>query len=128
MHSLSTAMIISYLARIILLLPEITAADANKLASIAENSKQQQHLPTQKPYVPADVYSPMYDFNRPIKNGKNNGQKYKSQSHHLPTKIKDNEIPQKCVPVNETMRKHLIKVGYSSCKKIDIIYIYLETI
>lgn len=103
MFVVKCAMIISYLARIILLLPEITAAEANKLAEIADQSIAQ--IPsTKQPKISPDVFSPMHDFNRPLKKAKLslNNQKIMPQI---------TDMPKNCVPVNETMRKHLIKVS-----------------
>ena len=104
---LLSTMIVSYLAKIILLLPEITAADADKLANIAEQSQKilQKYPSTKRPIVADDVYSPMYDFNRPIKTEKNNINQRRKYNH------RDDGLPSDCIPVNETMRKHLIKVS-----------------
>jgi hypothetical protein len=102
----SIAMIVSYFARLILLLPEITATDANKLAEIAEQSHKSNHAPTAKiPYAaknPAEqnVFVPMYDFSKPTVDS-------------LFTKPPPNPLfdgtQENCIPVNEAMRKHLIQ-------------------
>src|SRR4051812_43351587 len=97
------AMIVSYLARLILLLPEITATDANKLAEIAEQSHKSSQTPIAKvPYAAkkqADqhVFVPMYDFSKPTVDS-------------LFTKPPPNPLfdgtQENCVQVNEAMRKH----------------------
>lgn len=103
MLAVKCAMIVSYLARIILLLPEITAVEANKLAEIADESVARIYS-TKQPKISSDVFSAMHDFNRPLKKAKIpvNNQKRMPQV---------TDLPQNCVPVNETMRKHLIKVS-----------------
>uniref|UniRef100_A0A914ZA25 Uncharacterized protein n=1 Tax=Panagrolaimus superbus TaxID=310955 RepID=A0A914ZA25_9BILA len=100
------AMIVSYLARLILLLPEITATDANKLAEIAEQSHKSSQVPLAKTPYPSkkpaekNVFAPIYDFSKPTVDS-------------LFTKPPPNPLfdgtQENCVPINEAMRKHLIQ-------------------
>uniref|UniRef100_A0AC34EZT1 Uncharacterized protein n=1 Tax=Panagrolaimus sp. ES5 TaxID=591445 RepID=A0AC34EZT1_9BILA len=102
------AMIVSYLARLILLLPEITATDANKLAEIAEQSHKSSQIPLAKTPYPSkkpaekNAFTQMYDFSKPTVDS-------------LFTKPPPNPLfdgtQENCLPVNEAMRKHLIQVS-----------------
>ena len=114
--NINIAMIVSYLARLILLLPDITSTQANKLAEIAEKSHKTGHapppknsFPTKKP-IDKNVFSPMHDFNRPVTNSR------EVFTVPPPNPMVDG-TQEDCVPVNETMRKHLIQVINNSTPK-----------
>uniref|UniRef100_A0A915E1V6 Uncharacterized protein n=1 Tax=Ditylenchus dipsaci TaxID=166011 RepID=A0A915E1V6_9BILA len=85
-------MIVSYLARLILLLPDLSSTDASYLANIAEEQQQQSVFPS--------VYSTP-----------------KRRSNH--TKLPYNpppplsQLPPPCIPINETIRKNLIQRLFS---------------
>uniref|UniRef100_A0A7E4V4D6 Neur_chan_LBD domain-containing protein n=1 Tax=Panagrellus redivivus TaxID=6233 RepID=A0A7E4V4D6_PANRE len=100
-------MIVSYLARLILLLPEITTADANKLADIAERSTA-SHSTSQIPRQPAAV-TPDIAVDRPYKHRiKNERNQWPPPEAHSIVE-QHHQGPKGCLPINETLRKNLIK-------------------
>uniref|UniRef100_A0A914RK44 Uncharacterized protein n=1 Tax=Parascaris equorum TaxID=6256 RepID=A0A914RK44_PAREQ len=78
-------MIVSYLTKLVLLLPELTTAQTNKLAEIVD--EQQQYAD--------DII------------GKNSLQM--PYRHRIPPRA-HSTYPDHCVPINETLRKNLIQV------------------
>ena len=98
-------MIVSYLARLILLLPEITTTDANRLAQIADEQNQQSILFKDKLETNNNISPHLYPDN--------NGY---IQDHVYQEIIKKPNLTQiadstkGCVPINEKLRKNLIQV------------------
>lgn len=98
-------MIVSYLARLILLLPEISVADANRLSQIA--STQQAHVGrsrsdrlASRPQAGAYLGEERVDYdNRQWDQHERNGVGYVDRSD--------------CIPINETLRKNLIQVRFA---------------
>ena len=91
-------MIISYLTRLILLLPEISPSETNKLSQIVQQQKESLRQQHQMNY---------------------NGEKgvwrdlATAGQRKSPQKLTSKSRETDCIPVNETMRKNLIKVNYS---------------
>ncbi|KHN74878.1 Ligand-gated ion channel 50 [Toxocara canis] len=73
-------MIVSYLTRLVLLLPELTTAQANKLAEIVDEQEQYGRNSLQTPY-----------------------------RHRIPSRNRHPTDSDHCVPINETLRKNLIQ-------------------
>uniref|UniRef100_A0A9J2PVG0 Neurotransmitter-gated ion-channel ligand-binding domain-containing protein n=1 Tax=Ascaris lumbricoides TaxID=6252 RepID=A0A9J2PVG0_ASCLU len=72
-------MIVSYLTKLVLLLPELTTAQTNKLAEIVDEQQQYGKNSLQTPY-----------------------------RHKIPPRV-HSTYPDHCVPINETLRKNLIQ-------------------
>ncbi|ULT79749.1 hypothetical protein L3Y34_010367 [Caenorhabditis briggsae] len=98
---LSGFMIISYLARIVLLLPELSSGDADRLAEIAanqENSIQIGQLPPERTYP----YPNGPPFQQQHERRREGGKRKKFRKE----RIED----EPCTPINETLRKNLLQV------------------
>ncbi|CAB3400819.1 unnamed protein product [Caenorhabditis bovis] len=92
-------MIISYLARIVLLLPELSSGDADRLAEIAaaqEQNFQLGNIPDRDGLPPIPI--PQQHERR------REGGKRKKQR-----KDKTKSVDEPCIMINETLRKHLLQ-------------------
>lgn len=96
-------MIISYLARLILLLPEITSTQANKLTEIVKAQKQFNFLNLNQIQDNIKISE-----STKKQNEKKNLKKYLIQQTNQKKYNFKPAIP--CLLINETMRKKLIQV------------------
>ncbi|KAK6032204.1 hypothetical protein OSTOST_01628 [Ostertagia ostertagi] len=110
-------MIISYLARIVLLLPDLSASDNDRLANIARTSHARlghvgelgpdphfNYTAAQRAHEPRTVDIGTSNFDLPD-DGAESARSFgnRLRSSHKP------RAEDECVPINDTLRKHLLQ-------------------
>ncbi|KIH67796.1 hypothetical protein ANCDUO_01871 [Ancylostoma duodenale] len=129
-------MIISYLARIVLLLPDLSASDNDRLVNIAQSHSRKEHAnqvdlnsrinPSSQLLDaastlhrnPTEAASPN---NRAVGNTRHED---RSRSRTPSQQSQEQFLDSKCIPINDTLRKHLLqqcfiasKQGYVGCAR-----------
>ncbi|RCN40937.1 hypothetical protein ANCCAN_13134 [Ancylostoma caninum] len=112
-------MIISYLARIVLLLPDLSASDNDRLVNIAQSHSRKEHAnqvdlnsrinPSSQLLdaastlhrAPTEAASPN---NHAVSNTR-----HEDRSHSRPSS-QEQFLDSKCIPINDTLRKHLLQL------------------
>ncbi|KHJ99157.1 hypothetical protein OESDEN_00865 [Oesophagostomum dentatum] len=100
-------MIISYLARIVLLLPDLSASDNDRLLDIAQSSHPRSQYGEEGRVNYRTNYTP----------------RLHSSTHHAPepapprsnsdyeSQFRKPRPDDSCIPINDTLRKHLLQVS-----------------
>lgn len=122
-------MIVTYLARLMLLLPELTPSDANHLEQVVHSQQNHRHrVSASESTEPIDVIShrdatPVQPFGDPLAEALSYDpitSRWPTErrlapptaSARLPPPRAPDEPSGGCVPINETLRKYLIQVRH----------------
>lgn len=106
-------MIVLYLARLILLLPELSSTEANRLAQIAN---LQENVPETKNFITTNLKPhKIFSLKKYREKEEWSGSQRREASNNQPPIMQYYEslrspIVTPCVPINDTLRKKLIQV------------------
>ncbi|KAK6763491.1 hypothetical protein RB195_023986 [Necator americanus] len=107
-------MIISYLARIVLLLPDLSASDNDRLLSIAQSSYTRKNANrvdfNLRVNSTSDLLHNNYVSSSPTQSHRLNLQMDRSQSWAPLGKMHKQFSDNTCISVNDTQRKHLLQL------------------